>query len=287
MGKKIIFLGSLEAYNLVDIFNRQNYQKDILSKDKKAAYLIGIDYYFKDDSKLNFYIKGLEEKIKFPSQNSPYYPFGDLKYKNKLLFSNKNETLSFLTTYSKTYDENIVADTSYGLFYGYDNYILSKKIKHKYQSLLFQSTKLFTYNTFVVDSFLFKVEGNFTKIKDARKIKLNDFYELGFGTEYTIEKIIKNHNLGLIAEYYKSNTKLTSMNNDLFLALRYSLNDADSSEILGGVIKDFETHEISSYIKYEGRLTDNLKVSTDLRYLKSNSYLKEHLRLSCELKYYF
>ncbi|RXI36944.1 hypothetical protein CRU99_13030, partial [Malaciobacter mytili] len=175
----------------------------------------------------------------------------------------------------------------YGLFYGYDNYILFKKIANKYRSFLFQSTKLFTYNTFVVDSFLFKIEGSFTKIKDDKEVRLDDFYELGFGLEYTIEKIIKNHNLGLIAEYYKSNTELTNMNNDLFLALRYSLNDADSSEILGGIIKDFENNEISTYIKYEGRLTDNLKISTDLRYINSNSYLNEHLRFSCELKYYF
>ncbi len=287
IGKKIIFLGSLEAYNLVDIFNRQNYQKDILSDYKKGAYLTGIDYYFKDNSKLNFYIKGFEEDLNFASEKSPYYAFGNLKYKKKPLSSNKNETFSFLTTYSKTYDENTVADISYGLFYGYDNYILFKKIANKYQSFLFQSTKLFTYNTFVVDSFLFKVEGSFTKISDDKEVRLDDFYELGFGLEYTIEKIVKNHNLGLIAEYYKSNTELTNMNNDLFLALRYSLNDADSSEILGGIIKDFENNEISTYIKYEGRLTDNLKISTDLRYINSNSYLNEHLRFSCELKYYF
>jgi hypothetical protein len=286
-GKRVIFLGSLEAYNIVDIFNRQNYQKDMLNDDKKGAFLSGIDYYFEDDSKLNFYIKGFEQDLKFSSKNSPYYPFENSSYKNTLLFSNGNETPSFISTYSKTYDEKIVADVSYGLFYGYDNYILSQKIDDTYQSLLFQSIKLFTYNTFVIDSTLFKVEGSFTKIKDDGDYKFDDFYELGLGSEYTIERIIGNHNLGLIAEYYKSDTKLTPMDNDLFLALRYSLNDADSSEFLGGILKDLEDNEVSAYVKYEGRITDTLKINTDLRYIKSENYLDEHLRFGCELKYYF
>lgn len=287
IGKRVIFLGSLEAYNLVDIFNRQNYQKDSLSDYKKGTFLTGINYYFEDDSRLNIYIKGFEEDIKFPGKKSPYYSFGNKDYKDELLFANGNETPSFLTTYSKTYDEEITADVSYGFFYGYDNYLLSKKRKEKYQPMLFQSMKFFTYDTFVLDSTLFKVEASYTKVEDDEDFNLNDFYELGVGAEYTIERIIQNHNLGLIAEYYKSDSSLSSKDNDLFLALRYSLNDADSSEFLFGFIKDLKKSEKSAYMKYEGRVTDTLKISTDLRYIDSQNYLDEHLRFGCEIKYYF
>ncbi len=287
LGKRVVFLGSLEADNIVDIFNRQNYQRDPLSDYKKGAFLTGINYYFEDDSRLNIYVKGFEENIKFPSSSSSYYSFGNKNYNKDLLFSNGSEEPSILTTYSTTYDDEIIADVSYGFFYGYDNKLLSKEINNEYKTLLFQSIKAFTYDTFVIDSTLFKIEAAYTKIEDDADYELSDFYEIGVGAEYTIERIIQNHNLGLIAEYYKSDTTLTSLDNDLFLALRYSLNDADSSELLFGVVKDLEKSEISAYGKYEGRLTDTLKISTDLRYVKSNSYLDEHLRFGCELKYYF
>ncbi|QKF82728.1 TonB-dependent receptor [Halarcobacter ebronensis] len=287
LGKRVIFLGSLEAYNIVDIFNRQNYQRDSLSDYKIGVFLSGINYYFEDNSRLNLYIKGFEENIKFASTYSPYYPFGNSSYNKEILFANNKERPSFLGTYSKSYDENIIADVSYGFFYGYDNYILSKKIYNDYHSMLFQSMKFFTNDTFVLDSMLLKVEASYTKIKDDDNYGLKNFYELGFGGEYTFEQIYKNHNLGIIAEYYKSDNSLTSMDNDIFLALRYSLNDADSSEFLGGIVKDIDDRELSAYIKYEGRLTDTLKISADLRYVKSESYLDKHLRFGCEVRYYF
>lgn len=287
LGKKIIFLGSLEAHNIVDIFNRQNYKKDMLSDYKTGAFLSGINYYFEDDSRLNIYIKGFEEDIEFSDKNSPYYPFGKNGYDKELLFANGSESPSVLTTYLKTYDEDITADISYGFFYGYDNQLLYKNKGNDYRTMLFQSMKLFTYDTFVIDSTLFKIEASYTKIKNDGGFKLEDFYELGFGGEYTFEQIIKTHNLGLIAEFYKSDSGLTSMQSDLFFALRYSLNDMDSSEFLAGIVKDTQNSERSIYFKYEGRISDTLKASTDLRYLKSESYLDEHLRFNCEIKYYF
>lgn len=286
-GKKVIFLGSLEANNIVDIFNRQNYQKDSLSNYKDGVYLSGINYYFEDDSILNIYLKGFEEDIKFSSSNSPYYPFGSANYNEDLLFTNGSEKPSLLATYSKSYDEDITADISYGMFYGYDDNILYKKVNSRYQAMLFQSMKLFTYDTFVVDSMLFKVEASYTKVQDDGDFKIKDFYEIGAGAEYTIVRFINNHNLGLISEYYKSNSSFTSFENDIFLALRYSLNDKDSSEFLLGISKDIKENGRSGYLKYSGRLTDSLNISTDIRYMQTNSFLKEHLRIGCEIKYYF
>jgi len=286
-GKKVVFLGSLEAYNIVNIFNRQNYQKDAMSNFKQGAIMANVNYFFEDDSMFNFYVKGFEENIKFPSNKSPYYPFGNSDYSSKTKFTNKNETPSFLATYSMTHDDEITADISIGLFYGYDENILYKNENGIFNPYLFKSAKLFTYDTFVIDSTLFKLEASFTKVEDDGEFKIDDFYQVGIGAEYTIEQIYENHNLGFIAEYYKGNNDLTSNNNDIFLALRYSLNDKDSSEFLGGVIKDLDNDDQSAYIKYAGRLTDSLNISTDLRYTKSDSYLGEHLRFGCEFKYYF
>ncbi|WP_324172544.1 hypothetical protein [Sulfurimonas sp.] len=286
-GKKVIFLGSLEANNIVDIFNRQNYKKDSLSTYKDGAYMGGINYYFEDDSILNIYIKGFEKDVQFSSKNSPYYPFKNTNYDKDLLFANGSESPSILSTYSKSYDEDIIADISYGFFYGYDGNILYKRENNTYQAMLFQSMKIFTYDTFVVDSMLFKVEASYTKVQDDGDFEIKDFYEFGMGAEYTIVRFIDNHNLGLISEYYKSDSSFTSFENDIFLALRYSLNDKDSSELLLGLSKDMKTNEKSSYLKYSGRLTDSLNISIDVQYMQTNSFLNEHLRVGCEIKYYF
>jgi len=287
IGKKVVFLGSLEAYNLVDIINRQNYQKDSMATHKKGSYMVNLNYFLENESIFRFYLKGFEEDIKLSSKTSPYYPFGNLDYTKDLKFTNGDEKPSLLATYTSSYDDEIIADISVGVFYGYDDNILFKNENSTLTPYLFQSAKLFTYDTFVIDSTLFKVEASYTKVMDDGEFNIDDFYNLGLGAEYTIEQIYQNHNLGFITEYYKSDYKNTSFDNDIFLALRYSLNDKDSSEFLGGVIKDIKTSDKSAYIKYSGRLTDTLNVSTDLRYSKSESYLGEHVRFGCELKYYF
>lgn len=287
IGKKTIFLGTLEANNLVDIFNRQNYQKDSLSNYKNGSIMANVNYFMEDDSILRFYIKAFEEDIKMPSKNSVYYPFTNKEYSEHIDFSNKKETPSILTTYTKSYDEDISADVSFGFFYGYDNNIIFKDNSQFLNPYLFLSSKLLTYNTFVIDSTLYKIEGSYTKTNDKEKIRIDDFYQLGVGLEYTFEQIYKNHNLGLITEYYKSDNHNISFDNDLFLALRYTLNDSASSEFLAAYVQDIKKDDNSVYMKYNGRLTDNLNISTDLRYIKSSTYIDEHLRFGCEIKYYF
>ena len=289
IGKKVIFLGSLEAYNLVDIFNRQNYQKDSLDEYKKGAYLLGLNYYLEDEKKLSFYLKYFEEDIKIGSKDSPYYPYGLEDYDESLIFSNADEKPSFVALYEDTYDEDIIADVAFGFFYGYDEAILSQKSSGTYRPFLFQSMKVFTFDTFVVDSTLYKVEASYSKVVDDGVFDIKDFYKIGFGSEYTIENIIQNHNLGFIAEYYKSNSKYHSFDNDIFLALRYAFNDKDSSQILLGLVKDLGNSQKSAYLEYAGRVTDTLNMSADIRYMKADekSYLSEHMRFGCEIKYYF
>ena len=287
IGKKVIFLGSLEAYNIVNIFNRQNYQKDPLSTYKKGSYMVNINYFFEDESTIKLYIKSFEQDISLPSNNSPYNPFRQNSYFKNIKFSSQSEEPSILGIYSQSYDDEIIADVSMGFFYGYDENILYKTTNSITNPYLFQSSKIFTYNTLVVGSTLYKLEASYTKVQKDGEFNIKDFYNIGIGSEYTIEQIYNNHNLGIIAEYYNSSYKDASFDNDLFLALRYSLNDKDSSEFLTGIVKDIKTSDKSAYIKYAGRVSDTLNISTDIRYLKSDTYLGEHLRFGCELKYYF
>lgn len=289
IGKKVIFLGSLEAYNLSNILNHQNYQRDPISDYKKGAYLVSLNYYLEDEQRFSVFLRAFEEDIKIASKNSPYYPYGDIYYDSNLLFANEDETPSLLALYEKTYDEDVIADTAFGFFYGYDETLLAQKIGNRFHPFLFQSMKAFTFNTFVVESMLYKLEASYSKVIDDGAFDIKDFYKIGFGGEYTVERIVKNHNLGLILEYYKSDFKYTNLDNDIFLALRYSFNDKDSNQVLLGAVKDLENTQGSLYLEYSGRLTDTLSISLDMRYIKADkeSFLGEHIRLGCEIKYYF
>lgn len=290
IGRKVIFLGSLEGHNLVDIFNRQNYQKDSLNEYKRGANYVAINYFFEDDSNLDFYIKFLEDDIRMPSKDSTYYLFSSSSYSEKVNFVNKNEEPSFLLNYSKSLDEELVADIAFGIFYGYDENILYERKGNEVNPLLFQSAKIFTHNTFLLEDTLFKVEASYTKVIEDGDFNIEDFYSLGMGLEYTIESLYKNHNLGLISEYYKSDNQFTLFDNDIFLALRYSLNDKDSSEFLLGFTQDLEKNEKGASLKYSGKLNDFLNISFDAIYINSESStspLNEHSRLMTEIKYYF
>lgn len=285
-GKRVFFLGSLEAFNPTDMLNRQNYRKDTLSTHKEGIYSAGINYYLPNDTRVDLTVSYEDRTLPLGAEDSPYYPFRDAHYRDDVLFLGGSQQPSWIATFSQSFDDLLRGDTSIGVFYGYDDHTLFISDADTYRPTYFQSAKVFTYDTLVVDAMLYKLEAAYTRVAEE-SLRIDHFYEIGIGVEYTIEQIIGNHNLGLLAEYYRSDTTLSAYDNDLFLGIRYALNDKDSSEFVGGVLKSMDDEGMGAYLKYEGRLNDALKLSADVRYLKHENYLNEHLRIGCEIKYYF
>jgi hypothetical protein len=111
-----------------------------------------------------------------------------------------------------------------------------------------------------------------------------------FGFEYTQVGICEtNADLGWILEYLyddrRNQTPLLkaaphAFERDLFVGWRYAFNDADSSEVLAGVIYDPRTEEMFFSVEANKRLASDLKLNFEARAFQgaeSFSGLKTHL----------
>ena len=143
-----------------------------------------------------------------------------------------------------------------------------------------------TYNTMVVGSTLLKFEGHVTDVIDTTystspsgPLKVEDYYQFGLGVEHTLTGVIDDADLGLIAEYYYYDTfnhgsdiaddlaLFQTFQNDLFLGLRYTFNNASDSSIIAGAIIDMSYQEQSYSLKYETRFFDVLSMTADYAYI--------------------
>lgn len=284
LGRQIVFLGSLEAYNIVNILNPRDFRKDMFSDYRLGVDMASVKYYFEDDSNLALYLKLPDRKVHYPSSDYEVYPFGEFDYSKKIKYDKKKIAESLLTYNFSISEDEYSGDFSFGIFNGYDGYKLPILNNDTFDLHAFKSLKYLTYLTFMYDDWLIKLEAIYTNPYDNR-YKIDNFYESGIGFEYSFENIYKSHTLGIVGEYFKSDSNFTSLENDIFVALRYSLSDKDSSEFLLGFLKDIKNKEGGLYLKYDGRLIDNLKISSDFRY--TNADKNENVRFGVEVKYYF
>jgi hypothetical protein len=96
-----------------------------------------------------------------------------------------------------------------------------------------------------------------------------------FGFEYTWIGILDSAaDLGWIVEYLfddrRNQTTLDksaphSFERDIFLGWRYAMNDADSTELLAGIIYDPKTEETLYSVEFSQRLASDLKLNIELR----------------------
>jgi hypothetical protein len=116
---------------------------------------------------------------------------------------------------------------------------------------------------YIFDEWLFKFEGITNSGFDKR------FSAAVFGFEYTQVGIFdSNADLGWLVEYLYDDRKETaphSFEQDIFAGWRYAFNDADSSEILAGIIYDPETEEAIYSVEASKRLASDLKLNIEVR----------------------
>ncbi|MEH6814320.1 MAG: hypothetical protein V7677_17435 [Motiliproteus sp.] len=89
------------------------------------------------------------------------------------------------------------------------------------------------------------------------------------GFEYTLVGIADSAmDLGFLMEYHyddRKRTATTPLQDDVFLGLRLTLNDAESTEFLAGVIMDNGSSGMISFMEASTRVGDNIKVSLEAR----------------------
>ncbi|MCP4969466.1 MAG: hypothetical protein GY932_02585 [Arcobacter sp.] len=303
IGKNIKFWGALEVKNIVDTFNIQDGRTDPFKIDKIGAYNISYSHYF-EDSEFSIITKIYEQKNKIASSNYIYSILNENESFNNKLKSKKSlyRPSIYLTYNGSTYGDQYSLD--YALIYenGYDSQRYLSRLANEYIQHAYLVNKFMTFNTLVYNSTLYKLEALYTNIIEDKNI--SDYIHLAIGVEHTLESLENGNEIGLLAEYYYYDTlednKLNDISlgenfqNDLFLGLRYSFNDIEDSNAVGGVILDTKYNEQSYYLNYETRILDILKLKLDYRYNEPSSthntvYSRQgrHQRFAFNISYHF
>lgn len=95
-----------------------------------------------------------------------------------------------------------------------------------------------------------------------------DYFAATGGFEYTVTGLFKETELGILGEWLYDDRKekaTTPYENDLFLGLRWVLNDECGSEVLTGVIRDGDDPGQVFLLEISRRLFENWKVEIDAR----------------------
>lgn len=109
----------------------------------------------------------------------------------------------------------------------------------------------------------------------SRENSSERYLALTAGFEYTIVGINDSQtDLGIVIEYLfddRDELASTPFQNDLTTAFRIALNDAQSTEILFGIITDLNDEDISSFVEASRRLGDSFKIELEARSFNSSN----------------
>ena len=112
-----------------------------------------------------------------------------------------------------------------------------------------------------------KLEAANTEVRSGSKKGINSFKTVG-GFEYTWVGVADSViDIGVVVEYHYSDERIitTIFDNDLATALRFVLNDAQSTEVLAGFTTDADTQTIGSFIEASRRLGESWTLEAQLR----------------------
>ena len=316
-GKSIKYWGALEVRNIVDGFNPRDFRTDMFNPQKYGVYNLSYSHYT-DSGELSLIVKFNEEDQPMAAYPYAYYFFPSfVTYDSQLKENPSAYEISYYLSYSGSTDTEYALDYAFIYEKGFDSqrYFATDTPTHLIPShpnfakpttfvqYAYEVNKFMTYNTLVVGATLIKLEALYTKVDDNKYI--GDYSHIGLGVEHTLENFMGSEaGLGLIAEYYRYDTyedgKYTdlelfeTMQNDLFLGMRYTFNNANDTSIIGGVIADLEYKEQSYYINFDTRAYDSFKVGLDYYYINPSkdettayALLGKHQRIGLNIAWYF
>ncbi|MCB4746011.1 MAG: hypothetical protein LGB68_02485 [Sulfurovum sp.] len=297
IGKQLTFWGELEGYNITDVINPKNSMLDIFDKsEKKGVWALMVNA-FEENKNVELGIKVHEEDNKYVDDTSSYY-FLPLAYTSNLQIKNRYSPTVYLK-YSFLTDESIESESSIIIQKGYDNKRYFAPIsEHKMAQFAYNANKVMFLSNILYQDIFFKFEAAYTDVLDESK--MSDYRQLGVGFEkgfYDINGI----DITLYTEYYyydylnNDKPKYVDISelydNDIFMALRFTLNDTRDSELKLGFLKDIKNGENITKVEIKSRLADTMVfIAEGLHFskqFKTYSKLTNHTRMIFGIKYFF
>ncbi len=277
LGKKVKYWGELEGFNIADVYNQKNYLKDPFDKSAKyGTFGADISRYF-DENSLEVGAKFYEEDITLPTNNTPYAPLR-LEYDKALHLSDTRYTPTLYLKTNLVSNTLLDSETSLIVLHGYDNkrsFIpISTTTLSQYA---YRVNKVLLFSHIIYNDTIFKTELAYTDLLDD--IKMSDYTQLSVGVEQSFYEVVGTSDITLFGEYYSylysDNEKLKNVDiseiydNDVFVALRMSLNDVRSSELKVGILQDMQKDEQVIKATLKTRLYESFVLNGE--YLQINS----------------
>ena len=255
VGKKQIYWGFTESNHLVNIINQDDFLEGNGVANKLGQSMIHISNYG-DMGTIDVMVMNDFNPIQFPGEKGRFRPPFAIDYSNTTYESEDGENN---TDYAIRWSHNINAiDVGISHFQGTNRtplFTTTDGVNFAPHYELIDQTGLELQAS--SGSMLWKLEA----IQRKSKRKIIQAYTVG--GEYTL--VTKSgYDVGILAEYNYDNRgseSITGLNDDVFVGLRISLNDEQSTSFLGGMNKDNESGTISYFAEASRRLGDSWKVS--------------------------
>ena len=300
IGKRIVYWGELEGYNITDVFNPKNYLLDPFDKSAKlGSWSAALSRYFGDDV-LEAGVKFYEENLVLSDAHTPYYPL-PLPYNKTLTLQNRRYTPTFYIGYTLTSETFVESESRLIVWHGYDNKRNFIPIAYGQElgQYAYRVNKALFLSHIVYDDMLFKAEGSYTHVIDYAP--MSDYWQFGIGAEKSLYDIAGT-DVTLYAEYYryvyKENTKVKNVdiseiyNDDLFLAAKLNFNDTRSSELRAGMLYDIGNREKVFKVEAKTRLMDRFVLHAQWLHMLPASHtllstFKDRTRMQFGIRYTF
>lgn len=261
LGVRKVYWGVTESRHLVDVINQVDGVEDIDQEDRLGQPMLQLAT-FKDWGSLRFlYLPYFRERT-FPGKQGRLRPALAVDTKNPQYANSAKE---FHPDVAVRYEHSIGSwDIGLSHFHGTGREptlrIKNNKITPFYEIIDQSSLEA----QFTKNSWLWKLEAI------GRAGQSDYFGAATGGFEHTTYGIANtSHDLGILVEYSKdgrnSNAPFTTLNNDIFAGLRYTLNDVSDTEFLGGVTSDVKDGSKFMVFEASHRINTNWKVEMDVR----------------------
>lgn len=298
-GKRILYWGELEGYNITDIFNTKNYLKDPFDTSAKLGSWSLSLYRYIENNVIEAGIKFYEDDQNLGESQTPYYPL-PLPYDSALHTQKNRYTPSFYLSYGWSSDTEIESENRIILWHGYDakRDIVSVSPRRLSQYAYQVNKALFLSHVLYGDTIL-KVEGSYTDVIDYPS--MSDYWQVGIGAEQGISDL-RGMDLTFYAEYYTygygkkhrhEEVDISEIyNNDLFLACKMDLNDVGGSTLKAGMLYDLKHGEKIFKAQVHTRIMDRFILEMEvLRFLRVQGTLLGRMddssRISVDIHYTF
>lgn len=250
------FWGVVESYRLVDIINQKDPVEELDYESRMGHPMVKMSY-FSDWGEFSGWILPYFRERVFASNKSRAFsgPVNVDADRASYYSSKKEHHVDFAVRYANSFE-----DVDFGLSYFQGTQrdpVLEYDSTNNTLTPYYDQVKQMAADAqWTGDALLLKLEALYRDEKS-----FGSSHAAIYGFEYTFFNIYKGHDLGAITEllYDSRGKNRTSFDNDIFLGIRYTLNDTDATEILIGGFIDLNDGSKSFRAKLEKRINNDWK----------------------------